>query len=141
MTYLDGGYACVRHERYVDAGGAHGTSFVSATTYDLETGMEISLEGVFGGDDSLASAAEAGVRAFYEEHPELTYGMGVDETTLGEVIRELDRYYASDRGIVFIVRPYEFGPFAAGGHEILITSFGTAAELYQDVSEEMSPRA
>lgn len=141
VTYLDGGYACVRHERYVDAGGAHGTSFVSATTYDLETGMEISLEGVFGGDDSLASAAEAGVRTFYEEHPELTYGMGVDETTLGEVIRELDRYYASDRGIVFIVRPYEFGPFAAGGHEILITSFGTAAELYQDVSEEMSPRA
>ncbi len=138
ITYCKDGIASVREERYEYGGGAHGMSMVTGSTYDLLTGEEVSVEKALGDGESglsLASAAETGLREFFTEHPE-EYSAGDPSTaSFDDIVNDPDRYYITDDGVVFVTRPYEFGPYGNGWHEILITSFKTADLLYQDVRE------
>ena len=139
IAYCKDGIASVREERYEYGGGAHGMSAVTGSTYDLRTGEEVSVGKALGDGESglsLASAAETGLREFFTEHPE-EYSAGDPSTaSFDDIVNDPDRYYITDDGVVFVTRPYEFGPYGNGWHEILVTSFKTADLLYQDVRDK-----
>ena len=132
VTYLEGSIACVRSERWVFAGGAHGNESMRATFYDLSTGERIAVEDACGVSwDTLVQEAHAAIEMYCEQDPNFS----CNATTLSEIAGDPERYYATADGIVVCVDPYQIAPYSYGMQLIYVHAFedeslvGTAAPL------------
>ena len=121
VTYLEGNIACVRSERYVFLGGAHGEESISGAFYDLSSGEELRVDEALGisWEDLQAESVDA-IKAYLAENPNLT---GADDTSLEGMAADSSRYFATSDGVAIAIMPYEVGPYSEGMQLVYVHAF------------------
>jgi hypothetical protein len=111
------GFACVRFDAYSFTGGAHGMPLCETFNAALEPDGDVRILTL---DDVLASA-EAFDRIAartLETLREMEAGFVVDGTVTGLDRGQLSAFTLSPAGLVFIIAPYQAGPYAEGQYEV-----------------------
>ena len=121
VTYLEGNIACVRSERYVFLGGAHGEESISGAFYDLSSGEELRVDEALGisWEDLQVESVDA-IKAYLAENPNLT---GADDTSLEGMAADSSRYFATSDGVAIAIMPYEVGPYSEGMQLVYVHAF------------------
>ena len=125
VTNNDGKYFSVLLSRYLYEGGAHGSPYRVAMTFDSKTGEKLTAAKLLG---TTKAKMNAKVRSLYlkkydEESTESEfYGEGESGRAALETALKPkdfnDSFYVKNGNAVFYVYPYELGPYAAGFIEV-----------------------
>lgn len=101
---------------YQYTGGAHGSTWQSAYTFDLQTGTALSLSDLMNSGSNYTSYFNDGIRKEIDKRvqsEELAEFDGAKFTSIGDT----PAFYLSDSGVVFYFQQYEYFPYAAGIQE------------------------
>lgn len=107
-------------ERYVYAGGAHGSNFRLFANFCMATGKRLHEQDVFVADyqEALTNLL---LKKMVDQNDEIALiedlqqaGYNIDE------IHPNDNFYLSEDGITYVFNPYDIAPYALGETEILL---------------------
>ena len=128
VTSNDGKYFSVLMSGYFFSGGAHGSPYRVAMTFDAQTGQKLTAVKLFGTSKAKLNAK---VRNLYlkkydqETTDHVFYGEG--DSGRAELKKALSTmnfnkaFYVKDGEAVFYAEPYALGPYAAGFIEVSAT--------------------
>lgn len=100
---------------YEYAGGAHGSTVQTAYTYDIKTGLQLTLKDLFKSDGDYSSIINICIKTQLDER-DLTSALF--EPFKG--INENQNYFLSNKGLVVYFNQYEILPYAAGMPEFTV---------------------
>lgn len=128
VTNNDGKYFSVLMSGYLFQGGAHGSPYRVAMTFDAKTGAKLTAAKLLG---TTKAKMNAKVRNLYlkkydkQSTESEFYGEGESGRVALKTALEPkdfnDAFYVKDGKAVFYVYPYELGPYAAGFIEVYAT--------------------
>lgn len=119
ITYNKNGLLCVLYEGYLYTGGAHGTPYRNAYTYDLSNGKVLGPCDIL--HESKKQIKEKIVAEFkkkVQENKDWYWPEAlqiVKDTEFSKIA-----YYVTDEGVVFYFDPYVLAPYAGGFIEVIV---------------------
>lgn len=105
----DGKYLTLQLNSYVYAGGAHGNSYAAVSTFDAQTGKQLTWDDLVTDQAAVLALAE---QKFREEQAE-AFSDGFDFGDIFTFVLPASYGLAED-GIYFFYNPYEVAPYAMG---------------------------
>ena len=117
---IDGSVACVRLDRDLFYGGAHGTRVVGGKFYDLAAGEEMSTyDALEMTEAEIRDAAREGLRVYFSEYTNV-YGVDYDDAIDYLFLDDMIAVYRTEDAVVACFVEGVLGPVANGGQEIVI---------------------
>ena len=117
---IEGPVACVRLDRDLFYGGAHGTRVVGGKFYDLASGEEMSTYDALGMTEAeIRDVAREGLQAYFSEHSNV-YGVDYDDAIDYLFLDDMIAVYRTEDAVVACFVEGVLGPVANGGQEIVI---------------------
>ena len=110
VKYLDDGILSLTITDYMYLGGAHGSAILMAYTFDLETGMQLSLDDLMG-DSAYRDVVNQTIR---DEIDRRIAEEELYELAVFEDIGDTAQWFLANEVIVFYFQQYEYFPYAAG---------------------------
>jgi hypothetical protein len=111
---------CIQQEMYQYTGGAHGNYGYGFSTFDLNTGEQLSMDNLFKPDfrPELTALAEQQLRKKYNLTPAASLG---EAGFFVESLELNDNFYINHGGIGFVYNPYEIASYADGAIDIFLS--------------------
>ena len=130
LKYNQNGLLSVVVTDYQYSGGAHGITLQDSYTYNLETGREYSLSGLFRSDVDYVSFISSTIENEINAR-------GLSEIAPFKTINADQNFYLSENGLVFYFQPYEYFPYAAGIQEFHVDFSALQSMLKPDFGQSL----
>lgn len=122
VTYNEDCTISLYYDKYIYSGGAHGQTYRTSDTWDLNCGSRVTLCGLF-------ADSEFKMLDFLKKHvaEQIRQNMGKEEFSYFDDYRErvaeyfdANNFYLIPEGVVIYFQQYEIAPYAAGIPEFII---------------------